>query len=111
MRSTISCLETTSLPGRCPQRLACTWSSMCRPAAPNLMKDFTVRAMLKAPPQPVSASTSSGRAQASVMRRTSISTSSMVLMPRSGTPKELAATPPPERYSALKPQAAAIRAA
>ena len=27
----------------------------------------------------------------------------MVLMPRSGTPREFAATPPPERYRALKP--------
>ena len=79
--------------------------------APNLMNDFTVRAMLNAPPQPVSASTSSGSGQASVMRRMSISTSSMVLMPRSGTPRELAATPPPDRYRALNPQAAAILAA
>ena len=70
-----------------------------------------MRAMLNAPPQPVSASTSSGNGQASVMRRMSMSTSSMVLMPRSGTPSELAATPPPDRYMALKPQAAAMRAA
>ena len=41
---------------------------MCKPAAPNLMKDFTVRAILKAPPHPVSASTNSGSEQASVMR-------------------------------------------
>jgi hypothetical protein len=34
---------------------------MCRPAAPALVKLRTVRAMLNAPPQPVSASTSSGR--------------------------------------------------
>ena len=33
----------------------------------------------------------------SVMRRTSVSTSSMVLMPRSGMPSELAATPPPDK--------------
>ncbi len=37
------------------------------------------------------------QAVASVIRRTSISTSSMVLMPRSGIPSEFAATPPPER--------------
>ena len=59
--------------------------------------DFTVRAILNAPPQPVSASTNSGNAQASVMRRMSMSTSSKVLIPRSGTPREFAATPPPER--------------
>ena len=34
---------------------------------------------------------------ASVIRRMSMSTSSMVLMPRSGRPSELAATPPPDR--------------
>src|SRR5208283_3414868 len=84
---------------------------MCKPAAPNLMKDLTVRAMLNAPPQPVSASTRSGRAHASLMRRISTSTSSRVLMPRSGTPSELAATPPPDRYSALNPEASASRAA
>src|SRR5580698_11549552 len=83
---------------------------MCMPPAPNLVNDLTVRAMLNAPPQPVSASTSIGRGQASVMRRMSMSTSSIVLIPRSGTPKELAATPLPARYSALKPQAAAMRA-
>ena len=55
-----------------------------------------VREMLNAPPQPVSISTSSGRSVTSVMRRTSISTSSMVVMPRSGMPQELAATPPPD---------------
>src|SRR5450432_1586258 len=84
---------------------------MCRPAAPALMKDFTVRAMLSAPPQPVSASTSSGNAEASVMRRTSMSTSSIAVMPRSGTPSELAATPPPDKYKALNPVASAMRAA
>ncbi len=53
--------------------------------------------MLKALPQPVSMSTSSGRVVTSVMRRTSVSTSSIVLMPRSGMPSEFAATPPPDR--------------
>ena len=72
-RSTISSRVTTSLPGRWPQRLACTWSSMCRPAAPALLNERTVRAMLKAEPQPVSASTSSGKLLASVMRRMSMS--------------------------------------
>ena len=70
---------------------------MCMPAAPALVNDFTVRAMLNAPPQPVSASTSKGSVLASVMRRMSMSTSSMVLMPRSGRPSEFAATPPPDR--------------
>ncbi len=54
--------ETTSLPGRWPQRLAPTWSSMCTAPAPALISDLTVRAMLKAlAPKPVSTSTSSGR--------------------------------------------------
>jgi len=43
--------------------------------------------------QPVSTSTSSGSDDAAVMRRTSVSTSSMVLMPRSGRPSELAVRP------------------
>ena len=34
MRSHISAVLTSSLPGRCPQRLACTWSSRWQPAAP-----------------------------------------------------------------------------
>src|SRR5271154_1050654 len=74
------------------------------------MKDFTVREILNAPPHPVSASTSSGSGQASVILRMSVSTSSMVLIPKSGTPRELAATPPPDKYRALNPQAAAILA-
>ena len=52
---------TSSLPGRWPQRLAPTWSSMCTAAAPALIMERMVRAMLKALPQPVSMSTSSGR--------------------------------------------------
>jgi hypothetical protein len=64
-------------------------------AAPNLIIDLTVRATLKAEaPKPVSTSTSSGRSQTSVMRRTSVSTSSRLEMPR---PSEPAATPPPDR--------------
>ena len=70
---------------------------MCTAAAPARIISRTVRAMLNAPPQPVSMSTSSGSDVAAVMRRASISTSSMVLMPRSGMPSELAAKPPPER--------------
>jgi hypothetical protein len=57
----------------------------------------TVRAILNAPPHPVSTSTSRGKPHASVMRRISTSTSSIVLMPRSGMPSEFAATPPPDR--------------
>jgi hypothetical protein len=81
-----------------------------QPGSTEFRKDFTVRAILNAPPQPVSASTNSGKAQASVILRMSISTSSMVLMPKSGIPRELAATPPPDKYRALNPQAAAILA-
>jgi len=47
---------------------------------------LTVRAMLKAPPQPVSMSTSSGVSTWLVMRLTSISTLSSEVMPRSGRP-------------------------
>ena len=50
-----------------------------------------MRAMLNAPPQPVSASTRSGKVLASVIRRMSMSTSSMVEIPRSGIPREFAA--------------------
>ena len=74
---------------------------MCTAATPTRSNERIVRAMLKAPPQPVSMSTSSGICVASTIRRASVSTSSIVLMPRSGMPSELAATPPPDRYSAL----------
>ena len=98
MRSTISSPLTSSLPGRWPQRLAPTWSSICIAAAPALMSERVVRATLKAlTPNPVSTSTSNGRSQTSVMRQTSVSTSSRLEMPRSGMPSELAATPAPER--------------
>lgn len=40
----------------------------------------------------------------------SVSTSSNVVIPRSGTPNEPAATPPPERYIALKPACRASNA-
>ncbi len=71
---------------------------MCMAPAPALISERTVRATLKADgPKPVSTSTSSGRLQTSVMRRTSMSTSSSVLIPRSGRPSEPAATPPPDR--------------
>ena len=56
----------------------------------RLGEDFTVRAMLNAPPQPLSASTNSGSVLASVIRWISISTSSMVLMPISGRLNEFA---------------------
>ena len=42
-------------------------------------------------------STNSGSPVASVIRLTSVNTSSMVLIPRSGTPSEFAATPPPDK--------------
>ena len=74
------------------------WMPICKPAAPALIIDFTVRATLKAEePKPISASTSSGSEQTSVIRRMSVSTSSRVEIPRSGSPSEPAATPPPER--------------
>ena len=97
-RSTISSCVTIALPGRWPHRFAPTWSSMCSAAAPAFSSDRTVRAMLKAEaPKPVSTSTRSGRSHASVILRTSTSTSSRLLMPRSGMPSEPAATPPPDR--------------
>ena len=43
-RSTISSFDTTSLPGRWPQRFCPTWSSMCTAATPTLMKERMVRA-------------------------------------------------------------------
>jgi len=53
--------------------------------------------MLNAPPNPVSTSTSNGREQTSVIRLTSVSTSSSEEIPKSGIPKEPAATPPPDK--------------
>ncbi len=67
-------------------------------AAPASISDLIVRWMLKADgPKPVSISTRSGRSQTAVILRTSTSTSSKVVIPKSGTPKDPAATPPPER--------------
>ena len=36
---------------RCPQRLVCTWSSMCIPATPALTYCLTVRATFAGPPK------------------------------------------------------------
>ena len=57
--------------------------------------------MLKAPPQPVSISTRSGKEEALVILLTSIRTSSIDVIPKSGIPYEAAATPPPDKYTAL----------
>ena len=56
-----------------------------------------VRAMLKAPPHPVSISTNKGNELAAVILFASAKTSSMVVIPRSGIPCEAAATPPPDK--------------
>ena len=70
------------LPGTMAAALGADLISMGQAAAPNLISDFTVRAMLNAlGPNPVSMSTISGRSHTSVMRRTSVSTSSRLLMP------------------------------
>ena len=66
-------------------------------AAPARIISRMVREMLKAVPQPVSTSTSSGNGLAAVIRRTSSSTSFRVVMPRSGWAKEALATPAPDR--------------
>jgi hypothetical protein len=66
--------------------------------SPGFDERLDSTAMLNAlGPKPVSMSTSSGTSHTSVMRRTSVSTSSIELIPRSGKPSEPAATPPPER--------------
>ena len=49
-----------------------------------------------------STSTSTGSVVTSVIRRRSVRTSSMVVIPRSGIPQEPAATPPPEIYSDMR---------
>ena len=46
-------------------------------------------------------STSNGREEALEILLTSIRTSSIVVIPKSGIPYDAAATPPPERYKAL----------
>jgi len=53
--------------------------------------------MLKAPPNPVSISTRRGSDEESVILLISINTSSKVEIPKSGTPREPAATPPPDK--------------
>ena len=76
---------------------------MCTAAAPALIVDLIVRDIFNAPPNPVSMSTSKGVSVTSVILLMSINTSSKVDIPKSGIPKEPAATPPPERYKALYP--------
>jgi hypothetical protein len=66
-------------------------------AGARLDEERVVETLKALEPKPVSTSTSSGRSQTSVIRRTSINTSSRLEMPRSGMPSEPAATPPPER--------------
>ncbi len=96
-RSHISCVSTRALPGRWPQRLTATWSSMWQPAAPAQVISRTVRAIINALPQPVSASTSKGRSVAEQMRRMSSQTSLRVVIARSGSPNDALATPAPDR--------------
>ena len=86
MRSTISSTGTISLLGRWPQRFCATWSSMCTAAAPAFSISRIVLAILNAPPQPVSMSTSKGKSQADVIRCTSTNTSFNDVMPKSGKP-------------------------
>ena len=86
MRSTISSILTTALLGLWPQRFCDTWSSMCTAATPTFSNSLMVRAMLNAPPQPVSISTNKGTCVAEVMRPASISTSFIEVMPKSGKP-------------------------
>ena len=57
--------------------------------------------MLSASPQPVSISTKRGREVAFVILLTSIRTSFIDVIPRSGNPYEAAATPLPDKYIAL----------
>ena len=66
--------------------LQAPWSSIWAAAAPALISSLIVLAILKAPPKPVSASTSKGVSTQEVMRLTSIHTSSSPTMPKSGSP-------------------------
>ena len=70
---------------------------MCIAPAPNFINDLIVLAMLNAPPNPVSTSTRRGSEQVSVIRLTSVNTSSKEEIPKSGIPNDPAATPPPDR--------------
>ena len=98
MRSTISCCVTISLPGRWPQRLAPTWSSMCIAAAPALISDFTVRATLNARRAEAGVDVDQQRQVADVGDAAHVGQHVVeVVMPRSGRPSEPAATPPPDR--------------
>ena len=66
-------------------------------ATPVFIMSRTQRAISSAPPQPVSTSTNNGSKVAWVIRLASSSTSERVVIPRSGTPREEAATPPPDK--------------
>mmetsp|Transcript_100733 Transcript_100733/g.291214 ORF Transcript_100733/g.291214 Transcript_100733/m.291214 type:complete len:225 (+) Transcript_100733:250-924(+) len=95
-RETISSAGMTCLFGRWPQRFASTWSSKCTAPAPACSISRTVRSMQSAEaPNPVSMSTRAGAVTTRDMRRTSVSTSSSVVTPKSGTPRLDSATPPP----------------
>ena len=96
----LSCISlelTKDLLGLCPHLFCDTWSSICTAPHPALIISFIVLEILKAPPQPVSISTSKGSDVELDILLTSIRTSSMDVIPRSGIPYEAAATPPPER--------------
>jgi hypothetical protein len=69
------------------------------------MSSRVVRAIEKAAPKPVSASTSSGNDVTPHMRRTSSHTSLRLVMPRSGRPKEAFATPAPGQVDRPEPGA------
>jgi len=97
IRASISWRLTSALPGRWPHRLSLTWSSRWTAAAPARIISRTVRPMASSAPKPVSTSTSRGRSTAPVIRRVSSSTLSREVTPRSGSPKEMLATPAPER--------------
>ena len=78
---------------------------------PALSISRIVLAILKAPPQPVSISTSKGVSVAAVIRTASVITSCIEVIPKSGRPYDAAATPPPERYKHRNPTCSAIKAA
>ncbi|MCY1375230.1 hypothetical protein D9M69_626310 [compost metagenome] len=106
----ISATGTTLLPSRWPQRLGKVWSSIWIIAAPARSKSRTVRCVLSALPNPVSASTMTGMSTRSVMWASVWATSVAVVRPMSERPSRVYAMDAPDRYTASNPACCATSA-
>lgn len=100
---TISRVEMSRLPSRCPQRLGTTWSSRCPPTMPARSNSRTHRQVFIALPYPASMSMITGRSTARQMFLAFHAISVMVVNPRSGMPSMEAEVPEPVMWTAGKP--------